>query len=208
MDQHLKEVRESMEKEIRGMSSTVEFRDDSENDERYFEGYAIKFDSLSEDLGGFKEMVERTALDNTDFSDVRALFNHDPNQILSRSSARTLELEVDDIGLKFRSRIPDTTYGKNLIENLRNGNVTQCSFGFRLDDDGDKFTYDKEEGIYKRSLRNIKEILDISAVTYPAYKDTVAAPALRSIDKIEEEQNQLEKRMQEKEKLKIELELL
>lgn len=197
-----------MEKEIRSMSGTVEFRDSSEDEELYFEGYAIKFDSLSEDLGGFREMVERTALDKTDFSDVRALFNHDPNQILSRSSAKTLELEVDDVGLKFRSKIPDTTYGKNLIENLRNGNVTQCSFGFRVDDDGDEFTYDEKEGIYKRSLRNIKEILDVSAVTYPAYKDTEVAPALRSIDKIEEEQKQLEKRMQEKEKLRIELDLL
>lgn len=197
-----------MEKEIRSMSGTVEFRDSPEDEELYFEGYAIKFDSLSEDLGGFREMVERTALDKTDFSDVRALFNHDPNQILSRSSAKTLELEVDDVGLKFRSKIPDTTYGKNLIENLRNGNVTQCSFGFRVDDDGDEFTYDEKEGIYKRSLRNIKEILDVSAVTYPAYKDTEVAPALRSIDKIEEEQNQLEKRMQEKEKLRIELDLL
>lgn len=195
-----------MEKEIRSMAENIEFRDDKESEDQYIEGYALKFGTWSENLGGFKETIEKSALKNTDLSDVRALFNHDPTQVLARSSAGSLELDVDDIGLKFRARIPNTSYGKDLIENLRNGNVNQCSFGFMLDDNGDEMDYDKDEGIYKRTLRSIKEILDVSVVTYPAYRDTNVAPALRSIDKIEKEQE--EKRQLEMEKLKLELELL
>ena len=140
-------------------------------------------------------------------SDVRALFNHNADQVLSRTSAGTLELSIDEEGLKFRSKIPNTTYGQDLKENLRNGNVNQCSFGFVLDEDGDEFTYDKEEGIYKRTLRSIKEIVDVSIVSYPAYRDTEASYALRSINQIEK-QKELEQRQKEKEKLRLQLELM
>lgn len=194
-----------MNKEVRSMPQNIEFRD-KEDGERYIEGYALKFGTYSEDLGGFKETIERGALENTDFSDVRALFNHNADHVLARSSAGTLKLDVDDVGLKFRARIPNTSYGNDLAENLRNGNVNQCSFGFMLDEEGDEFKYDTEEGIFKRTLRSIKEIVDVSVVTYPAYLDTNAAPALRSLDKIKKDN--MEQRDKEKLKLKIELDLL
>ena len=202
-----------MEKEIRSMAENIEFRD-KDNGERFIEGYALKFDTYSQDLGGFKETIERSALDKADLSDVRALFNHNADHVLARSSAGTLQLDVDDVGLKFRARIPNTSYGNDLAENLRNGNVNQCSFGFCLDEGGDNFAYDEEEGIFKRSLRSIKEIVDVSVVTYPAYLDTSVAPALRSLNKIKEDTRlqETEKRelqlQREKEKLKLELELL
>ena len=192
-----------VQKETRSMSEKIELRshDDEEN---YIEGYALKFGTESEDLGGFIETIERDALKDTDFSDVRALFNHNADHIIARSSADTLKLEVDDIGLKFKARIPNTTYGRDLLENLRNGNVNQCSFGFRLAEKGDSFKFDEARKIYKRTLKNIKEILDVSVVTYPAYKDSNVAPALRSIEKLKSE----ELRKHEAEKLKLELELL
>ena len=192
-----------VQKETRSMPEKIELRshDDEEN---YIEGYALKFGTESEDLGGFIETIERDALKDTDFSDVRALFNHNADHIIARSSADTLKLEVDDIGLKFKARIPNTTYGRDLLENLRNGNVNQCSFGFRLAEKGDSFKFDEARKIYKRTLKNIKEILDVSVVTYPAYKDSNVAPALRSIEKLKSE----ELRKHEAEKLKLELELL
>lgn len=192
-----------VQKETRSMPEKIELRshDDEEN---YIEGYALKFGTESEDLGGFIETIERDALKDTDFSDVRALFNHNADHIIARSSADTLKLEVDDIGLKFKARIPNTTYGRDLLENLRNGNVNQCSFGFRLAEKGDSFKFDEARKIYKRTLKNIKEILDVSVVTYPAYKDSNVTPALRSIEKLKSE----ELRKHEAEKLKLELELL
>src|SRR5699024_10400559 len=195
-----------MNKETRSMVEKIELGSEGEN-ENYIEGYALKFGTESEDVGGFIETIEQGALKDTDFSDVRALFNHNADQIIARSSAGTLSLDVDDVGLKFKAKIPNTSYGRDLLENLRNGNINQCSFGFKLADNGDPIKFDDERSIYKRTLNKISEILDVSVVTYPAYKDTDVAPALRSIDRIKEEKNALEKRKREIEKLKLELEL-
>lgn len=172
-------------KEIRSMIEDVDYNEDE--DVRYIEGYALKFDTWSDDLGGFVETVSRDALNDTDFSDVRALFNHDPNMVLARTTAGTLELDVDDIGLRFKAQIPKTSYGNDVAENLRNGNLTQCSFGFILDDGGDEYVFDEENNIYKRTLKKIRELFDISAVTYPAYRDTEVAPAIRSLEQAKNE---------------------
>ena len=198
-----------MEKEIRGGIGNIEIRSDEEKDsEVYAEGYALVFNSWSEDLGGFVETIEPSALEGSDLSDVRALFNHNADKVLARSSAGTLDLETDEKGLKFRFKIPNTSYGKDIAENLKNGNIDQCSFGFILDDDGDSFDFDEKRSIYQRTLKKIKSVMDISLVTYPAYSSTSAAPALRSIDKIENELLEQRQIQHEKEKLKLELELL
>lgn len=191
------------EKEIRNLTGALEVRDSESDDKNIIEGYSLKFNSWSEDLGGFREIISPEALKNTDMSDVRALIDHNSSSILGRTIANTLKLEVDDVGLKFRCHLPNTTYAKDLMENIRSGNISQCSFGFTLADNGDEFTYDEEQRIYKRTLKDIKEIVDISVVTYPAYKDSEVAPALRSIDKIE--QNKLDR---EKQKLRLKLNLI
>ena len=198
-----------MEKEIRGGIGNIEIRTDEEKEsEIYAEGYALVFNSWSEDLGGFVETIEPSALEGSDLSDVRALFNHNADKVLARSSAGTLDLETDEKGLKFRFKIPNTSYGKDIAENLKNGNIDQCSFGFVLDDNGDSFDFDEKRSIYQRTLKKIKSVMDISLVTYPAYSSTSAAPALRSIDKIENELVEQCQLQREKEKLKLELELL
>lgn len=198
-----------MEKEIRGGIGNIEIRaDEEEGNELYAEGYALVFNSWSEDLGGFVETIEPSALEGSDLSDVRALFNHNADKVLARSRAGTLDLETDEKGLKFRFKIPNTSYGKDIAENLKNGNIDQCSFGFVLDDNGDSFDFDEKRSIYQRTLKKIKSVMDISLVTYPAYSSTSAAPALRSIDKIENELVEQRQLQHEKEKLKLELELL
>lgn len=199
-----------LEKETRSALDVLEVRKQEEGSSVVVEGYSLLFDSWSEDLGGFKEVVNRNALKNTNMSDVRALFNHNADHVLARTSAETLKLDIDDKGLKFRFKTPDTSYGRDLAENLRNGNVNQCSFGFRIADEGDSFEYDSKEGIYKRSLNNIAEIADVSIVTYPAYSETSVAPALRSIENIKKEEVDAQKQKeleQRKRKLKLELEL-
>lgn len=186
--------------EVRSTVGNVEYRSDEESEEQFIEGYALKFDTWSENLGGFKETIKKQALDKTDMEDVRALFNHNADQVLARTSAGTLDLEVDDIGLKFRAKIPNTSYGRDLAENLRNGNVNQCSFGFVVGENGDSFEFSKADNLYKRSLTKINRITDVSVVTYPAYKDTEVAPALRSITKMN--------RQREIEKMRLKLHLL
>lgn len=185
-----------MEKETRAGNIT-EVRSNDDND-MFIEGYALKFDTWSENLGGFKETISKRALQNTDLSDVRCLVDHLPSQIIGRTTAGTLDLTVDDVGLKYRCKLPNTTFARDLYENMRVGNINQCSFGFMLDEKGDDMRFDEKEGIYKRTLKAIRELTDVSVVTYPAYKDTDVQPALRSIEnfKHEKRKNEIRQRLE------------
>lgn len=185
-----------MEKETR-TGNIVEVRSNDDND-MFIEGYALKFDTWSENLGGFKETISKQALENTDLSDVRCLVDHLPSQIIGRTTAGTLDLTIDDTGLKYRCKLPNTTFARDLYENMRVGNINQCSFGFMLDSDGDEMRFDEKEGIYKRTLKVIRELTDVSVVTYPAYKDTNVKPALRSIENFEHEKrkNEIRQRLE------------
>lgn len=188
-------------REIRAME-TIKAVDD---EQMIVEGYALRFNTLSNDLGGFVETISPEALKETDLSDVRCLIDHDSSKVLGRTVSETLELNVDDEGLHFRCHLPNTTYAKDLYENIRLGNISQCSFGFILDEnEGDSFEK-RDDGLFKRTLRKIKSLFDVSVVTYPAYNDTDVAPALRSIEAIKEEEQEEIRKAQEAEQRKIEL---
>jgi HK97 family phage prohead protease len=155
-------------REIRAME-TIKAVDD---EQMIVEGYALRFNTLSNDLGGFVETISPEALKDADLSDVRCLIDHDSSKVLGRTVSETLELNVDDEGLHFRCQLPNTTYSKDLYENIRLGNISQCSFGFILDEnEGDSFEK-RDDGLFKRTLRKIKSLFDVSVVTYPAYNDT------------------------------------
>ncbi|MDE1424944.1 HK97 family phage prohead protease [Bacillus licheniformis] len=174
-----------------------------EDGPKVISGYALKFGTRSHNLGGFIEMIDKRALDQTDMSDVRALIDHDPSKILGRVSAGTLKLDVDDVGLRFDITLPNTQYANDLYENIRLGNISNCSFGFLLGKGGDSFTRDQETGLPLRSLRNISKLMDVSVVTYPAYEDTDVTIAKRNLQQYEERN-----RNPEKEKLLLQLDLL
>lgn len=176
-----------------------------DDEKQIVEGYALRFNKLSNDLGGFVEEISPEALKEADLSDVRCLIDHDSSKVLGRTTSETLELNVDDEGLYFRCQLPNTTYAKDLYENIRLGNISNCSFGFILDDeDGDSFEK-REDGLFKRTLRKIRSLFDVSIVTYPAYNDTDVAPALRSIEAIKESEQAEVRKAQEKEQRKLEL---
>ena len=94
-----------MEKEIRKISNL------QNTNERTISGYAIIFNSMSENLGGFYETIEPTAIDGViEISNVFALLNHDENKVLARSKygVGSLKLEVDEKGLKYSFDAPNT----------------------------------------------------------------------------------------------------
>ncbi|PRS02437.1 HK97 family phage prohead protease [Bacillus atrophaeus] len=193
----------SKEVEIRTSQEGALKAHTEEDGPKVISGYALKFGTRSHNLGGFIEMIDKRALDQTDMSDVRALIDHDPSKILGRTSAGTLKLAVDDIGLRFDVTLPNTQYATDLYENLRVGNISNCSFGFLLGKDGDSFTRDQKTGLPLRSLKNISKLTDVSVVTYPAYEDTDVTIAKRNLQQYEERN-----RNPEKEKLLIHLDLL
>lgn len=175
-------------KEIRQVTTQIELRSDGESNE-IIEGYALKFDKWSDDLGWFREKLASGSLEKTDMSDVTALFNHNESQILGRSGIN-LELDVDNIGLRFKVKPTDTSYSRDLMENIRQGVINQCSFAFTVsrEQDSEEWRENLESGIYERTIKNIDKLYDVSVVTTPAYPDTEAVVGARSkelVDKLE-----------------------
>lgn len=132
------------------------------------EGYAAVFDQMSEDLGGFREIIRPGAFRGTTKNDVRALINHDANYVLGRTVSGTLELTEDEHGLHMQTTPPDTQWAKDLIITMQRGDVDQMSFGFRSIEDN----WFEEEGQVIRELLDV-ELFDVSVVTFPAYPQTV-----------------------------------
>ncbi|MFS7388752.1 HK97 family phage prohead protease [Carnobacterium maltaromaticum] len=175
-------------KEIRQVTTQIELRSDGESNE-IIEGYALKFDKWSDDLGWFREKLASESLEKTDMSNVTALFNHNESQILGRSGIN-LELDVDNIGLRFKVKPTDTSYSRDLMENIRQGVINQCSFAFTVsrEQDSEEWRENLESGIYERTIKNIDKLYDVSVVTTPAYPDTEAVVGARSkelVDKLE-----------------------
>lgn len=161
-------------------------------------GYALLFNTVSDDLGGFKEIIDPNALNGVDISDVKCLINHDYNYVLGRTQAGTLELEVDSKGLAFKCYLPNTSYARDIYENIKAGNVNQCSFYYVLPDEENAKTWKVENGDYIQTIHKINELIEVSIVTVPAYKETNVEVGQRS--------KNLD-RFKELEKLKIELEI-
>ena len=169
------------------------------------EGYALRWNSLSQDLGGFVEEISPEALKDADLSDVRCLIDHNPSYVLGRTTSETLELTVDDEGLYFRCQLPDTTYGRDIFTSVRRGDISNCSFGFILDEnDGDSFEK-RDDGLFKRTIRKIKSLFDVSITTYPAYLNTDVAVAQRSLEAIKESEQEEVRKAQQEEQRKLDL---
>ena len=145
-----------------------ELRVDGEKEPKLV-GYAAIFDSLSEEMWGFKEKVAKGAFEKSlQRDDIRMLWNHDPNFVLARNKSGTLQLKEDTKGLYFEATPPDTQWAKDLLVSIKRGDITQNSFGFIiLDDEWDE----DDEGRRVRSLKKVK-LFDVSPVTYPAYPQT------------------------------------
>lgn len=163
-----------MEIERRYVKGAVEYREDaSGSSPGHLSGYALKFDRLSQNLGGFVERVAPGAVDKSlaDQLDVLARWNHDDAYLLGRTSSGTLSLRTDATGLVYDVTLPDTTAGRDVAELARRGDVSQSSFAFAVIDDEWGQT---EQGMPLRTLNAIK-LYDVAPVNSPAYLDTSVA---------------------------------
>lgn len=135
-------------------------------------GIAIAYGTRSKNLGGFTEIIEPGAFDHLlarKRQDVVALFNHDPNQILGRTTAGTLRLWSDDKALRYEiDPLPNTQVARDLLENVRVGNITGSSFAFTVDKDGEAYDEDAEGNVTRR-IKRAAGLFDVSPVTNPAY---------------------------------------
>ena len=160
-----------MEKEIRTFPLS-ELRVEGDKKPKIL-GYASVFNQKSDDLGGFREIVKPGAFAKTiSESDIRALFNHDPNYVLGRKKTGTLELAEDEHGLRISINPPETTWAKDLLTSIKRGDIDQMSFGFTtIKDEWEKGI---EGELNTRYLVEVR-LFDISPVTFPAYPQTTVA---------------------------------
>jgi HK97 family phage prohead protease len=153
-------------------------------DNRRLSGYAVVFNSLSVDLGGFREVIDPAAVDRTltDAADIRALVNHDASKPLGRTRAGTLQLRKDATGLAFTMEPdPDISYARDIMLAVKRGDVSGMSFAFRAISDA--WNYDDTTPV--RTVTDMR-MSEISVVTFPAYADTQVA--MRSLTAFQAQQ--------------------
>lgn len=193
------------------MSNQQEFRTADINavddEEMKIQGYALRFNEESNLLGEFVEVISPEALAEADMSDVRMLIDHNSSYVIGRTTAGTLDLEVTDEGLYFRCTLPNTSYARDVYENIKLGNIRECSFGMVVGSDGDSFER-RDDGIFKRTINKIQTIFDCSVVSFPAYSSSSVEPALRSIEHIKQEESNKIEEQRNLELAKAQLELL
>ena len=174
----------------------------SYDDSRHVEGYAVVFESQSEDLGFF-ETIDRGAITQelVDNSDVFALLNHDDEKVLARSKngVGSLKLTVDERGLKYEFDAAETQLGNDLLEYLKRGEINTSSFAFALDyNDPEAETWTRKNGANYRTIHKIAYLHDVSPVWNAAYSATSVSQ--RSLDKIKELEEQEKKEKEERDR--------
>jgi HK97 family phage prohead protease len=147
-------------------------------------GYAAVYNRLSLDLGGFREEILPGAFDKVlsrqrGKQDVVALFNHDSNIVLGRTSSGTLELSSDSKGLRYVVTPPVSR--ADVVELLARKDVTGSSFAFTVGKDGEGFRT-AENGQAIRQIREVNGLYDVGPVLTPAYPSTSASVAMRSYE--------------------------
>lgn len=155
-------------------AACLEFRD--AEDRRQITGYAAVFydpdrpDETQYRIGPYLERIHADAFAEIANHDIRALVNHDPNLLLGRSTAGTLRLATDKIGLRYEIDYnPEDPDHQRTLQKITRGDLNGSSFAFTIDRDR----------ITKQNGQTIRELLavtvaDIGPVTYPAYTGTVA----------------------------------
>mgnify|MGYP000981591794 FL=1 len=171
---------EQNKKEIRNIAAEVTVDEES----RKVEGYALLFNVPSDGLD-IEEIIEPRALDGViEKSNVFALLNHDERRgILARSKngVGTLVLIVDGKGLRYRFDAPRTALGDELLEYLKRGEVTESSFAFTVAED----VWEKKGETWKRTIKKIDELYDVSPVYDAAYSKTTVY--MRGKEQLEQE---------------------
>lgn len=148
----------------------------TENGEKIITGRPIVYNSRT-DLGYFDEIIEVGALDNADLTDVRFLVNHNTDMIpLARSRRNngnsTMKMTPDLQGLYLdfvKLDVENNADARALYSAVDRGDITGMSFMFSVDDE----EWENLESDHPtRRIKSISSVVEVSAVTFPAYEST------------------------------------
>lgn len=167
-------------REVRFFKAEVRVQADGDGPKKIV-GYAARFNELSDVLWDFREQIMPGAFaDALKGSDVRGLFNHDPNHVLGRESAGTLELREDEKGLWYEIAPPDTQWARDLLVSIERGDIKESSFAFTMTGGVDEWDDSVKPSI--RTIKRIGALYDVSPVTFPAYP--TASSGVRSAEEV------------------------
>ncbi|MDA3781203.1 MAG: HK97 family phage prohead protease [Bacteroidales bacterium] len=185
------------------IAEDVEFRFDEEKDVMNVEGYALKFNKqtlIGSEENGFREQIAIGSLENADMRKVPLKYNHNSGYLaLASTKNGSLELEVDDVGLRFKAKLLDISAHKDVYEMIRSGLLSECSFAFTTDlEDGTEWDFDVKPPV--RTIKKISRLFDVSIVDLGAYPDTELYA--RSFDELENHRETVEAERAKKESIK------
>jgi len=167
----------------------------SDDEARRFVGHAAMFESRTS-IGdpltwGWYEQLGRSAFDKTlSEGDARFLVDHDTRMLVARVSAGDLRLRTDDVGLAVDSDLDvELSYVRDLVRNLDKRRITGMSFGFyvvrdrweELEVDVEVDGETEQRTVWLRTIDEVR-LLEVSAVTFPAYEDTDAGLRALALD--------------------------
>lgn len=167
-------------------------------------GYWTTFDDPYELMPGWFETIDSHALDDADMSDVIMQYDHN-GPVLARQRNGSLVVSVDGHGGFCEADLSGCEQARNLHESIKNGLVTEMSFGFTIADDGFEWTED-EDGTIRTRITKIGRVYDVSAVSIPANSSTSIVSARDYLDAAMEatrKQEELAKQEQEEQERRI-----
>lgn len=172
-------------KQTRTLETKFTTRED--NGTPQIEGYFALFNSVYDMGGGMSESIAKGAFTSSMGNDVRALINHDTTLVLGRTSAGTLSLTQDAMGLYGVINInPKDSDAMNLYERVKRGDVSQCSFGFDIINEDTEI---KDDDSIHWTIKDLY-LYEVSPVTFPAYKDTAISARAEQREDIKKRKNE------------------
>ena len=185
-----------MNKRTAYINSPFKVRESEDAQDLILSGYFIKFDEEAEIWDGYFEKIDRGAIDKSiNDLDVRALFNHDTSLVLGRTTNKTLNLTVDDTGVKGEILInKDDPMAVGVFARVKRGDISGCSFGFIPTEIDTIIREDSTLDIIKGL-----ELLEVSPCTFPAYPQTeISARKKEFVDNKKQRLEQRKKQFKEK----------
>ena len=181
-------------RQMRSIASEFKTREDGE--ERRIEGYFAVFNSIYQIAPDMSESVAPGAFTETLNGDVRALIDHETMYVLGRTTAGTLELREDEIGLWGSILVnPNDQDALNTLARVDRGDVSQASFGFDILDEETEF---HEDGSIHWTIKKVK-LYECSVCTFPAYQETNISARAAQVEEIKKrEADAWKERMKER----------
>lgn len=195
-------------REYRNMSIRAVDIENQEAEGMYVEGYATTFNQPyiifeNQDIRIF-EQVSSNAFEGADLSDVIMQYDHE-GHVFARNKNDTLNLMIDNIGLKIRADLSGTTIGRQLYQEIKGGYTDKMSYAFIVGDEIRQSTMVDGIEIINRTITQIKKVYDVSAVSIPA-NDMTSISARRYFDGVIENVK-AERLLRTKMKIKILMEV-